>query len=324
MKAILWAKYGAPNLLNLGEVEKPVPKENEILVKIRNGTVTPGDCEMRRFDMHVLFWLPLRIYMGILKPRKNILGFELAGDVESIGSGVKDFKVGDAVFGGTGFRFAANAEYTCLNSKGMLIKKPEKVSYEDATTISVAGTNALHYIRKANIKPGEKILIIGAAGCFGTYAVQLAKYFGAEVTAVDSTKKLDTLTSIGADYVVDYTQEDFTKNGIEYDIIFDIAGKGSVSKSMKSLTPPGRYVLATPWVKQVLQGMWSSMTSKKKFIFALAAENPVDLIYLADLMESGKLKPVIDRRYSLEQIPEAHSYVESGEKIGTVVINITD
>ena len=324
MKAILWTKYGAPNLLKFGEVDKPIPRENELLIKIRNGTVTPGDCEIRRFEMHVLFWLPLRIYMGILKPRKNILGFELAGDVEAIGSDVTDFKVGDAILGGTGFRFAANAEYTCLDYKGMLIKKPEKVSYEDATTIPVAGTNALHYIRKANIQTGEKMLIIGAAGCFGTYAVQLAKLYGAEVTAVDSTTKLDTLKTIGADYVVDYTQEDFSKNGELYDIIFDIAGKGSVSQSMKSLTSTGRYILATPWVKQVLQGMWSSMTSKKKFIFALAAENPEDLSYLAGLMEADKLKPVIKKRYSLEQVPEAHSYVESGEKIGTVVINMKE
>lgn len=324
MKAILWTKYGSPNLLKLGEVEKPVPKNDEILIKIRNGTVTPGDCEIRRFEMHVLFWLPIRLYLGILKPRKNILGFELSGEVESIGSDVKGFKVGDSVFGGTGFRFAANAEYTCLDSKGMLTKKPENLSYEYATTIPVAGTNALHYIRKANIKPGEKMLIIGAAGCFGTYAVQLAKNLGAEVTAVDSTKKLETIKSIGADYVIDYTQEDFSKNGVLYDIIFDIAGKGSVSKSMKSLTPTGRYVLATPWVKQVLQGFWRSMTSKKKFIFALAAENPEDLIYLANLMVEDKLKPVIDRRYPMEQIPEAHAYVESGDKIGTVVINITE
>ena len=324
MKAILWTKYGSPDLLKLGEVEKPIPKDDEVLIKIKSGTVTPGDCEMRRFDMHVLFWLPLRLYMGIFKPRKNILGFELAGEVESIGSDVKEFKVGDLVFGGTGFRFAANTEFTCLPAKDMITKKPEKVSYEDAATIPVAGTNALHYIRKANIISGEKMLIIGAAGCFGTYAVQLAKYLGAVVTAVDSTKKLNTLKSIGADSVIDYTQEDFTKNGNFYDIIFDIAGKGSVSKSMNSLTPTGRYVLATPWVKQVLQGTWSSITSKRKFIFALAAENSEDLVYLAKLMEEGKLKPVIDRRYSLEQIPEAHAYVESGEKIGTVVINISE
>lgn len=324
MKAILWTKYGTPDLLKLGEVEKPTPKEDEILVKIKTGTVTPGDCEIRRFDMHVLFWLPLRLYLGIWKPRKNILGFELAGDIESIGSKVSNFKTGDTIFGGTGFRFAANAEYTCLPSKGLIIKKPATVSYEDATTIPVAGTNALHYIRKANIKPGEKILIIGAAGCFGTYAVQLAKYFGAEVTAIDSTLKLDALKSIGADHVIDYSKEDFTKNETTYDIIFDIPGKGSIIRAMESLSTKGRYVLANPWVKQVLQGMWGSITSSRKFSFSLAGENTEDLVYLANLIEAGKLKPVIDKRYSLEQVPEAHAYVESGEKTGTVVINMME
>jgi len=324
MKAILWTKYGAPNLLKIGEAEKPVPKKDEILVKVRAATVTPGDCELRRFDMHFLFWLPIRLYIGIIKPKKNILGLELAGDIEAIGEGVKEYKVGDPVFGGTGLKFGAHAAYACLRTNKFMTKKPVAISYEDAATIPTAGTNALHYLRKANIKAGEKMLIIGAGGCFGTYAVQLAKHLGAEVTAVDSTKKLDTLTSIGADYVIDYTQEDFTKNGETYDIIFDIAGKGSVSKSMKSLTPTGRYILATPWVKQVLQGMWRSITGNKKFIFALAGEHPEDLIYLADLIGAGKLRPVIDRRYPLEKIPEAHTYVESGEKIGTVVINITD
>lgn len=323
MKAILWTKYGSPDLLKLGEVETPTPKEGEVLVRVHAAPVTPGDCEIRRFEMHVLFWLPVRLYMGIIKPKRPILGMDLAGEIESIGKEVSGLKVGDAVFGGTGLSLGAHAEYAKLSSKGMMAKKPANISYEDASTIPTAGTNALHYIRKADIKPGEKILIIGAGGCFGTYVVQLAKHFGAEVTAVDSTKKLETLKSIGADYVVDYTQEDFTKNGISYDIIFDIAGKGSVSRSMKSLTPTGRYVLATPWVKQVLQGVWSSMTSGKEFFFALAGENPEDLVYISDLMEQGKLKTVIDKRYPLEQIPEAHAYVESGEKIGTIVINIS-
>jgi NADPH:quinone reductase-like Zn-dependent oxidoreductase len=320
MKAILWTKYGAPDLLKLGEVPKPVPKVDEVLVKIKAGTVSPGDCELRRFEMHVLFWLPVRIYMGITKPKRPILGMDLAGEIESVGKNIRDFEVGDAIIGGTGLRLGAHAEYTCLSTKNLIAKKPVNISFEDAATLPTAGTNALHYIRKAAIKPGEKILVIGAAGCFGSFAVQLAKNAGAEVTSIDSTKKLDTLKSIGTDQVIDYTQEDFTKNGKEYDIIFDIAGKGSVSKSMKSLTPTGRYVLATPWVKQVLQGIWCSLTSNKKFIFALAGENPEDLVYLTHLIEEGRLKPVIDRMYRLEQIPEAHTYVESGEKIGNVVI----
>lgn len=323
MKAILWTTYGPPNLLKLGEVEKPSIKEHEVLVKVKSAPVTPGDCELRRFDMHVLFWLPLRIYMGINRPKRPILGMDLAGEIVSVGKEVNNYQVGDAVFGGTGLQLGAHAEYARLSSKGLMAKKPEHIGFEDASTIPTAGTNALHYIRKSNIKPGEKMLIIGAGGCFGTYAVQLAKHLGAEVTAVDSTKKLEKLTSIGADFVIDYTQEDFSKNGLLYDVIFDIAGKGSVTKSMKSLTATGRYVLATPWVKQVLQGIWSSMTSKREFTFALAGENPEDLNYLATLIEEGKLKPVIDRHYSLEQVPEAHAFVESGEKIGTVIINIS-
>jgi len=322
MKAILWTRYGPPDLLQLGEVEKPTPNDNEILIKIHAATVSPGDCEIRRFDIHVLFWLPLRLYMGIRNPKRPILGMEMAGEIEAVGKDVKGYTPGDQVFGGGGMRFGGHAEYVCLSIKNVMAIKPDKLSYEEAATLPTAGLNALHYIRKADIQPGQKILINGAAGCFGTYAVQLAKLFGAEVTAVDSSKKLDTLRSIGADHVIDYTQEDYTKNGETYDAIFDVVGKGSVSQGMKSLKQKGRYVLATPWVLQVIQGLWSSMTSNKKFIFELAGEKPEDLVYLSELIEGGKVKPVIDRLYPLEEIPEAHRYVESGEKIGNVVITI--
>lgn len=322
MKAILWMKYGSPEHLKVGEVVKPIPKENEVLIKIHAATVTPGDCELRRFDMHVLFWLPVRIYMGIFRPKRPILGMELSGEIESVGKEVKLFKIGDQVIGGTGLSLGAHAEYKCVKANSFIAIKPRNINYKEAATIPTGGSNALHYIRKANIQSGQKILIIGAAGCFGTYAVQLAKLYGAEVTGVDSTDKLGALHSIGADYVIDYSQEDFTKNGLTYDVIFDIAGKNSVLRNMKSLKKNGRYILATPWVRQVLQGLSGAMTSGKKFIFALASEKTEDLNHLTELIEAGKLKPIIDRIYPLEKVAEAHQYVESGQKIGHVAITV--
>lgn len=324
MKAILWTKYGSPDLLTLGSVEKPIPKADEVLVKIHASTVTPGDCEIRRFDMHVLFWLPLRLYMGMFEPKRPILGMELAGEIEEIGSEVTNFKKGDQVMAGTGIRFGAYTEYKCLKANSFVSLKPKNMPFADAATIPTGAINALHYIRKANIQHGQKILIIGAAGCFGTYAVQFAKIFGAEVTAVDSTKKLDTLMSIGADQVIDYTQEDFTKNGISYDVIFDIAGKNSVSRNMRSLKKSGRYILATPWVKQVLQGIWGAKTSQKTFIYSLAKELRKDLEYIKELVETDQLKAVIDKTFQLHEMAEAHRYVEKGTKIGHVSILIAE
>jgi NADPH:quinone reductase-like Zn-dependent oxidoreductase len=324
MKAILWAKYGSPDLLEYGEAQKPIPKDNEVLIKVFAGTVTPGDCEIRRFDMHVLFWLPLRIYFGLFKPKRPILGMEVAGEIEAIGKNVTKFKIGDAILGGTGLRFGAHAEYVCLNSTKLITHKPEGLSYDDVVSLPTAGLNGLHYIRKCNIQKGQSILIIGAGGCFGTYAVQLAKYFGATVTAVDSTNKLDTLRSIGVDHVIDFTQEDFAKNGKTYDIIFDIAGKHSITRNIKSLKPKGRYVLATPWLKQVMQGTWINWTTNKKFIYDLAKEDLAALEFLKALMLEGKIKAVIDKRYPLEQTAEAHKYVESGNKTGQVMISVAE
>lgn len=320
MKAILCKNYGTPDVLHYEEIEKPIPKDDEVLLKVHAATVTPGDCELRRFDMHVLFWIPVRIYMGILKPKRPVLGMEVAGEIVAVGKNVTTYKTGDQVFGGTGMHFGAHAEYACLRTK-FISKKPIALEYDQVVSIPTAGTNALHYLRLANIQPGERILINGAAGCFGTYAVQLAKHFGAEVTAVDHRDKLECLREIGADHVIDYTQEGFTKSNIQYDIIFDVIGK-TVSKNMKSLKPNGRYILATPWVIQVLQGSWKALTSKKKFMFSLAGENPEDLDFMAKLIENGTIKPVIKKYFPLEQVKEAHQFVEGGSKIGQVVITI--
>jgi NADPH:quinone reductase-like Zn-dependent oxidoreductase len=249
---------------------------------------------------------------------------DLSGKIESVGKNVKNFKVGDKIIAGTGLGLGAYAEYKCVKESGFLSRMPSNISFEEASTIPTGGTNALHYIRQANLQPGQKILIIGAGGCFGTYAVQLAKIFGAEVTAVDSTDKLNVLREIGADHVVDFTQDDFTENGELYDVIFDIAAKNSVTHNMHSLREDGKYILSTPWVKQVLQGIWSSMISSKKFIFALANERTEDLSHLTGLIEAGKLKPVIDSIYPLEKTADAHHHVESGKKIGHVVISINN
>ena len=326
MKAIVWTKYGSPDVLQLKEIAKPTPKANEVLIKIYATTVTAGDCEARNLKMPILIGLPMRMYVGLRKPRRiTILGQELAGEIEAIGKDVKRFKAGDQVFGTTGLGFGAYAEYICLPEKsamGVLATKPANMSYEEAAAVPTGGLEALHFIRKGNIQRGEKVLIIGAGGSIGTFAVQLARYFGAEVTGVDSTSKLEMLCSIGAHHVIDYTQEDFTRNGETYDVIFDVPGQSSFSGSIRSLKPNGRYLLANPGLSHTLQGPWISMRSGKKVIFGAASQKTEDLIFLRDLIEAGQIKAVIDRRYSLEQIAEAHRYVETGQKQGNVVITV--
>jgi NADPH:quinone reductase-like Zn-dependent oxidoreductase len=323
MKAVVWTNYGPPEVLQLQEVEKPVPKDDEVLIRVRAATVTMGDCEAR--SLKFPFWLafPLRLYIGFRKPvRVLTLGQELAGDVEAVGKDVTTFKPGDAVFGTTGFRFGAYAEYTCLPAKSEgagLAFKPANMSYEEAAAVPVGGHEALHFLRQATIQPGQKLLITGAGGSIGTAGVQLAKYFGAEVTAVDSTAKLDMLRSIGADHVMDYTQEDFASGGETYEVIFDVVGKGSLSHKLSALKPDGVYLLANPGLSQRL-GL--SLTGGKKVITDSAPRKPEDLIFLKELIEAGQLKTVIDRRYPLEQTAEAHRYVDTGQKKGNVIITV--
>ncbi len=324
MKAIIWPKYGSPDVLELKEVEKPTPKDNEVLIKIVAATVFAGDCEMRRFDFPISFWLPLRLLFGLRKPRIKILGQELAGEIEAIGIEVTQFRKGDQVFAPTDMSFGAYAEYICLPSTHPMAIKPTNMTYEEAATIPTGGLNALHFLRKGNIQSGQKVLIYGAAGGIGTFAVQIAKTFGAEVTAVDSTRKLDMLRSIGADHVIDYTQEDFTQNGETYDVIIDVVGKSSFPRSVRSLKQNGRYILGNPRLSGMIRGLWTSMISSKKVIIALAGYKTEDLIFLKELIEAGKIKSVIDRRYPLAQVAEAHRYVETGQKMGNVVITIAN
>jgi NADPH:quinone reductase-like Zn-dependent oxidoreductase len=324
MKAIVCTKYGSPDVLQLKDVEKPTPNDNEVMISIYAASVTVGDCEIRRFDMPLWLWLPARIGFGIRGPRKKILGQDLAGEIESVGKDVKRFKKGDQVFARTGFSLGAYAEYTCLSEEGLIAIKPTNINFEEAATVPMGGLTALYYLRKGNIQRGHKILINGASGSIGTLAVQISKYFGAEVTGVCSTRNLDMVRSIGADHVIDYTKEDFTKSSETYDIIFDVVGKSSFSRSLRSLKKDGCYLLANPGLSQIIRGRLTSIKSSKKVIAGTLNEKIEDLIFLKDLIEANKIKTVIDRRYSLEQTSEAHRYVEKGHKKGNVIITIRE
>ena len=322
MKAIVWTQYGPPDVLQFKELNKPIPKDNEVLIKVHAATVTAGDCELRRFDIPVGLWLFVRIIIGIKKPRIKILGQELAGEVESVGKKINHLKEGDPVFAATGMRLGAYAEYACLPGKYALAIKPDNMSFEEAATIPTGGLNALHFLRKGNIRSGQRVLILGAGGSIGTYAVQIAKSYGAHITSVDSGNKLEMLLSIGSDQVIDYTKEDFTENGVTYDLIIDVVGKSSFSRNVRSLSKNGHYILGNPKLKWKIKGLWISLTTRKKIISALASYHPEDLIFLKELAEEGKIKSVIDRKYPLEKTAEAHSYVETGQKTGNVVISI--
>ncbi|MGB2979889.1 MAG: NAD(P)-dependent alcohol dehydrogenase [Candidatus Zixiibacteriota bacterium] len=321
MKAIVCTKYGPPDVLQLKVVEKPTPKDNEVLIKVFAATVTSGDVRIRSSTYARWFWLPGRIMYGLRKPRKKIPGNELAGEIESVGKDVTRFRKGDQVLGiswGTSFQ-GATAEYKCLPEDGMVAIKPANMTYEEAAALPVGGLTALHFLRKGGIQSGQEVLIFGASGSVGTFAVQLARYFGAEVTGVCSTTNIEMVKSLGADKVLDYTKEDFTKNGQTYDIIFDAVNKTSFSRCKNSLKQRGVY-LTVDW--PLLQALWTSMVGSKKVIVGMASQNLEDLIFLKQLIEAGKLKVVIDRRYPLEQTAEAHRYVEKGHKKGNVVITV--
>ncbi len=319
MKAAVYMQYGQPEVLQVKQVEKPTPKNIEILLRIKATAVNSGDWRLRKADPFAV-----RFIFGLIKPKINILGTVFSGEVESVGEDVKNFKVGDFVFGHTDMRFGAYAEYKCLPENGSVALKPANISHKEAAVIPFGGVTALHFIKKADIKPGQKVLVVGASGAVGSAAVQLAKSFGADVTGVCSTANIELVKSIGADRVIDYTKENFTQNGVTYDVIFDAVKAISVSRSLKSLNKNGIMILSAAGMSEMLQGFWISMTSKKKVMTGVISHKASDILYLKELIEADKLKPVIDRTYSLEQIAEAHAYVEKGHKRGNVAIEVED
>ena len=324
MKAILHTKYGPPDELQLKEVEKPVPEDNEVLIKIYATTVTTSDCNVRNFtfapkSFRFLAWM----IFGFRKPKINILGVDLAGEIEAVGKDVKQFKEGDQVFGSSGSKLGGHAEYKCMPEDGVLAIKPANMTYEEAAAISLAGNTALYFIRDlGKVQAGQKILIHGASGAIGTYAVQLARYYGAEVTGVCSGTNAEMVKSLGADKVIDYTKEDFTKSGETYDVIFDVVGKIRFSQCKSSLKQKGIYLENLLELSDILKMIWTSIIGGKKIKGGVSTESVENLNFFLELIESGKLKPVIDRSYPLEQTAEAFRYVEKGHKKGTVVITV--
>ena len=317
MKAAVYTQYGPPEVLKVKEVEKPTPKPNEILIRIKATAVNSGDWRLRKADPFAV-----RFLFGLLKPRIKILGTVFSGEVEAIGENVKEFKVGDSVFGHTDLSFGTYAEYKCLPENSSIALKPSNISNQEAAVIPFGGVTALHFIKKAKIKPGQKVLVIGASGAVGSAAIQLANSFGAVVTGVCSATNIPLVKSIGASKVIDYTKEDFTKNGETYDVIFDAVNSISISRSLKSLNKNGIMILSAAGMPEMIQGLWISLTSNKKIMTGVISHTKKDIVLIKELIEAGKYKPVLDRTYSLEQIAEAHAYVEKGHKKGNVAIEI--
>ncbi len=317
MKAIVSTKYGAPEVLQMKEVEKPVPGENELLIKIHATSVSSGDARMRRADPFVI-----RLIFGFSKPRKPIPGVVVAGEVESVGSSVSRFKAGDQVFGSSGMAFGAHAEYVAVPEDAVLALKPATISYEEAAAIPFGGTAAMHFLRLANIQPGQKVLVYGASGALGTIGIQLARSLGAEVTAVCSAANAELVKSLGADKVIDYTREDFTRNREHYDVVFDTLGKSPLVKTLRSVKKGGQVLLANAGMGTMISGAFRSAFSKKRIVSGVIKETSEDMKTFKRLMEDGKLKAVIDRIYTLKQISEAHAYVDQGHKKGNVIIAV--
>jgi NADPH:quinone reductase-like Zn-dependent oxidoreductase len=330
MKAIVYTEYGSPDVLHLTEAAKPAPGDNEVLIRIHAAPVNFGDLlarnfksiTPRQFNMPIFFWLPARLAFGLRKPKKHILGSEFAGEVEAVGAGVTRFKPGDQVFGYRGQNMGAYAEYVCMPEDGALAIRPANMTCEEAATVPYGALTALSLLKKANIQPGEKVLINGASGGIGSAAVQLAKYYEAEVTGVCGTPRLEFVKALGADKVIDYTKEDFTQNGETYDVIFDILGKSSFGRGKKVLKPNGIYLFASFKMKQLVQMLRTKMAGGQKVICALSSEKAADLTFIRGLIEAGKYKAIIDKRYPLAQAAEAHRYVEAGHKQASVVITV--
>jgi len=328
MKAIVYTEYGPPEVLHLTEVEKPTPKDNEILIKVYARAVGYGDLAARdfrsitprEFNMPSLLWVPTKLVFGLRKPRIRILGAELAGEVEAVGKDVTRFKVGDQVYGYPGQNFGANAEYICMRETGSVAHKPTNMSYEEAATVPYGAMMALNLLKKAHIRPGQKVLINGASGSIGSYALQLARHDGAEVTGVCGTARVDMVKALGADHVIDYTREDFTQNGQQYDVIFDVLGKTRFPRAKKSLTPNGLILYASFKLPHLLHMLRTARSGGQKVVCAFSGEGYAYLDTIRELVEAGAITTVVDRTFPLDQAAEAHRYAESGQRTGHVVI----
>ena len=330
MNAIVCTQYGPPDVLQLKEVEKPAPKENQVLIRVRATSVNYGDLVARnfkeispkKFNMPFLIWLIAKISFGLRKPKTTILGSEFAVEIESVGKDVKSFKQGDHVFGYLGQKMGAYAEYLCVPENGVLATKPANMTSDEAAVVPMGAIMALSLLRKANIRPGQKVLINGASGSIGSAAVHIAKHFGAKVTGVCGTPRLEFVKMLGADKVIDYTKEDFTQSGETYDLIFDILGKSSFSRSKRSLSQNGRHLYASFKIRHLFQMLLTSFLGNKRVLCAIAPGSIEDLLSVKELVEAGKIKAIIDKRFPMEQAAEAHRYVEKGDKKGSVVITI--
>ncbi|MBE2269329.1 MAG: NAD(P)-dependent alcohol dehydrogenase [Anaerolinea sp.] len=330
MKAVVYEQYGAPEVLHMADIPKPTPKDNEILVKVRAVTVGFGDLMARdfkhvtprSFNMIFPFWLLSKFSFGLNAPKQRILGAEYAGEVEAVGTAVTRFKVGDAVFGYRGINLGAYVEYLCVPADGLVEFKPANLTYEEAAAIPYGALTALNLLRKVDIKRGNKVLINGASGGIGAAALQLAKHYGAQVTGVAGTARLDLLRALGADKVLDYTRDDFTQAGETYDVIFDILGRSPFGRAKKALKPDGRMLFASFKLKQLVQMLWTARRGGKRVICALSSEKPADLTLIKELVEAGKIKAIIDRCYPFEEAAAAHRHAESGHKRGSIVLSV--
>ena len=322
MRAVVYTEYGPGDVLHVAEVEKPAPADDEILVRGHAAEVTKADCEMRSFNFQVKwFWLPLRIALGLRKPKRPILGGYFAGEIEAVGRHVGRYSKGEAIFGCTRLRLGAYGEYLCLPASYTLAPKPDSISFEEAAAVPLGGLNALHFLSKANIRPGEKVLVNGAGGSIGTFGVQIAKAMGAEVTAVDSAIKEDMLRRIGADHFIDYRHEDFADNSRAYDVIFSMVANTSYSRCMNALKSGGRYLIANPRLVDMARSVLTSMFGDRTAIFAFAGEKQDELLALKQMIEAGEISATLDRVYPFEQAAEAHRRVETEQRLGTVVIS---
>jgi len=324
MRAITYSRYGPPRVLRLEEVDNPVPGDDEVLIRVRAAEATKSDCEMRSFRYSVTwFWLPLRIALGVRRPRRRILGGYFSGEIESVGKGVTRFSVGDPVFGAAGLRLGAYGEYVALPASYTIVAKPSNMTFAEAAAVPLGGLNALHFMRRARIRAGESVLINGAGGSIGSHAVQIAKSMGAEVTAVDSEIKEDLLRGLGAEGFIDYQKQDFGASDRRYDVVFDMVAGSSYAACLRVLKPQGRYLSGNPRLSVMIRSFFTNWFGSKGASFAFARETRRELVALKQMIEAGSIRSIVDRVYSMEEASEAHRRVEAEERQGAVVISIS-